>query len=75
MVYEFAPAEWPVVGVLAGCVAAEDAGWVLGEDAGAEASLVLSSVPALPCVAATLFGFRLAALALAALRELRAAGG
>jgi hypothetical protein len=66
LVYEFTPAEWPVVGVLAGCGPAEDAGRVLGEDAGAEALLVLSSVSSLPCAAAPLLGFGRAAVALAA---------
>lgn len=72
---ELAPAERVVVGVDAGPLLAEDAGPVAGEDAGSEALLVLLAVASLARCASTLLSFGLASVALAALRELGAAGG
>jgi hypothetical protein len=53
---QLAPAEWPVVGVDAGRLPAEDARRVLGEDAGSEPGLVLLAVAALSGGAALLLG-------------------
>lgn len=72
---QVASAERVVVGVDAGCAVAEDAGGVACEDCGAEASLVLAAVSALPCGAAYLFGFAAVPFAAACVGECGASGG
>lgn len=71
---QLAPAERPVVGVLAGLLVAEHADRVAGQDSGSEAALVSGAVATLGSGAAGLFGCGLVGGAAAAGGELRAAG-